>query len=210
MLRSISIALVCFCTSAFGYTTIRVDLGLSVDGGWPSALSGQDVDINVSLVNATDYQRWTFYYYGQPDSWPNPNQQSTNMDVAAQDYLEAGAFAADIETQVLTGSDGKEYAVWVSEDSIDNHTALPSEIGGTIDLSLDVTLKTKVEDQSNTDPNPQDGDTNSDGDVDFFDMNRIINNFGINNAQWSDGDFDGDGDVDFADWLSADSNYVPW
>jgi len=52
------------------------------------------------------------------------------------------------------------------------------------------------------------GDTDLDGDVDFFDYLTAKGNFGMaTGAGWADGDFDRDGDVDFTDYITVKGNF---
>jgi hypothetical protein len=51
------------------------------------------------------------------------------------------------------------------------------------------------------------GDADVDGTVDFADLVRLAQNYGLAQKTWSDGDFDYDGNVDFDDLVSLAQNY---
>jgi hypothetical protein len=53
------------------------------------------------------------------------------------------------------------------------------------------------------------GDADGDGDVDYFDRQRVLSHLGSPAAaDWSDGDFDHDGRVTFADYQILESNFA--
>lgn len=187
---------------------VWVDLQGSVSGGWPSALSGETITVRADVENQTSGDAGSAIFSSlDPGNWPTPNERAGNVQGTVGDNIEVAVIGADNATKEMTGSDGGKYAAYVSGNSVVTHTMTT----GTNTVAVNITIKVKQEQASGTDPNPADGDTNSDGDVDWFDLNTVSDNYGTSSgASWSDGDFDGDGDVDFADWLTVQAGYTPW
>ena len=200
-------------SSANAQTTVAyVDLQGSVQGGWPSALNGKTISQTVVLKNTTNYQSFDINWSSiNPANWPSPNDRGGTVQAGVGHTLQARSIKADHDPQILIGSNGKKYGVYLAGDVIVSKTLAAGEAGSYVNMAMTITLKTKTEQPDNTDSTPQDGDANKDGDVDWFDMKVIEDNFGTSSgASWSDGDFNGDGDVDWSDYLAAVANFTAW